>query len=83
MLLPTLAKTGKSLSDCLANSSSNMFCHKIQDVKRFSAQYMIGTKESPARVINLSSMAQWCFTTKDGISLSDLKASISYDPWQR
>lgn len=40
-----------------------------------------GTRETPARVINLSSLANWVYAPRQGINLDDLGATKSYNPW--
>jgi NAD(P)-dependent dehydrogenase (short-subunit alcohol dehydrogenase family) len=42
-----------------------------------------GTRDEPSRIINISSIANYLFPPKKGISLDDLKAEKHYDPWQR
>ena len=42
-----------------------------------------GTKETPSRVVNLSSMAQFVFAPKDGILFDDINGDKHYHDWQR
>lgn len=42
-----------------------------------------GTAQEPARVINLSSIANWIFSPPEGIRLDDLKGDKNYYVWER
>jgi NAD(P)-dependent dehydrogenase (short-subunit alcohol dehydrogenase family) len=42
-----------------------------------------GTAGQPARIINLSSIAQYFFAPSEGMRLDDLKAEKGYDQWDR
>lgn len=42
-----------------------------------------GTTESPARIVNLSSIGQYYFSPAEGMRLDDLGAEQSYDAWER
>jgi retinol dehydrogenase-12 len=42
-----------------------------------------GTKESPAKVINLSSIGNWLLAPPQGIRFDDLKGDKYYNPWER
>jgi len=42
-----------------------------------------GTKQTPSRVVNLSSWANIAFPAAEGLKLDDLSAEKSYLPWER
>ncbi len=42
-----------------------------------------GTKSDPSRVVNLSSAANFLFSSADGIDFGDLNAEKSYNSWNR
>lgn len=42
-----------------------------------------GTTEAPARVVNVSSLANWLYSSPEGIDIDDLGAEKTYNAWYR
>eukprot|EP00128_Syssomonas_multiformis_P005686 Colp12_sorted_trinity150504_noHs@26113 len=42
-----------------------------------------GTKEQPARIVNLASLANYLFGPQEGIIFDDLEGNVNYDAWER
>lgn len=61
----------------------NHIGHFLLTMELLSVLKRSGTAQEPARVVNLSSMANLLFAPRVGIVLDDLKGERHYSPWQR